>query len=203
VSHSIERASCRGRSLADGCVVGGVAPGVSRPPGVRGPVSLRGLLPRQVTLGSAGSRSRSSGVLQGPPARLPGMRSAPLRGRLPRLAGPSPLAGVGSGAGRSAPRPCSTDESVTFQHRCRLQNALSFHGLGSPPRSPSVRSGSAGPRARVPLSGGPARVLARPGSLFRCGRATSGVAPRRGAGPSSESVRSEGCVGSSFLRVVS
>jgi hypothetical protein len=34
---------------------------------------------------------------------------------------------------------CSADESVTFSNRCRPENALSFHGLCSPPRSSAAR----------------------------------------------------------------
>jgi len=183
---------CRSRSLFDGCVVGRVAPGVSRPPVVRVPVSLPGLLPKQVTLGDVDSRSRRCGVGRDLLPVSRGMRSASFEA-VSASPGPSPLAGVGSGSGRSAPGPFSTDESVTFHHRCRLRNALSFHGLRSPPRSPSIRSSFAESLRVVIPFGGPSCAFVPLGSLVCCGHPTFGVVPRRGVGPSSESVRLGGC----------
>jgi len=96
-----------------------------------------GLLPKQVTSGHAASHLRGGGRLQGSPARSR-REFLPLRGGT--LACRSFPSRGSIGAGRSAPRPCSTDESVMFQVRCRIWNTLSFHGLGSPPRSRPVRA---------------------------------------------------------------
>jgi hypothetical protein len=86
-------------------------------------------------------------MLRGSPARLPEeVRSS--RSGIHTSSSLS-LAGWGIGVGSRAPGLCSIGESVTFQRRFQLQNALSFHGLCSPPRSSSVRRGVESPLRTV------------------------------------------------------
>lgn len=137
-----------------------------------------GLLPKQVTSGDVAFSLR--GLLACRVVlRVPGESSSPC-GAAPSPSGRSPRGGR-SGAGRSAPRPCSTDESVMFQVRCRVWNTLSFHGLGSPPRSLPVRSSL--PRvSRVRPRGLASVAFVGFGSLLGCGHPTSGSFLRRSAG---------------------
>jgi hypothetical protein len=191
VSHSVGPATAEAGRRATGAWYAKWLRGLSTSggpwAGLSSEVSCRGRSPWD-TLASI----PEDGRLQGSPARLPWTRSTPC-GAGPAPSGPCPLAGASPGAGRSASRPCSTDESVTFQHRCQSWNALSFHGLCSPPRSLPVRSALAVPRG-VPIS--------RPGRLaspFAPDPSSVLVVRPRGslrAGarwPSSEYVRSGGC----------
>jgi hypothetical protein len=177
-SHSVVAPPCRSRSPWDGCVVREVAPVVLRPPVGPWAGCSPGLLPKQVTSGDVASSLRGLWACRGL-LRVPGESSSPC-GAAPSPSGRSPR-GVRSGAGRSAPRPCSTDESVMFQLRFRVWNTLSFHGLGSPPRSLPVRSSL--PRvSRVRPRGLASVAFVGFGSLLGCGHTTSGSFLRRSAG---------------------
>jgi hypothetical protein len=74
--------------------------------------------------------------------------------------GPPPTIGCGAPPGRfrplgpplecSTPGPCSADESVALSGHCWSENALSFHGLCSPPRSSWFRRSTAWTPASLP-----------------------------------------------------
>lgn len=108
-------------------------------------------------------------LLRGFAPSLSGRRSA--RGRAP-LPGRFHL-------GRSASRPCSTDESVMPFRRCQRSDILSFHGLLSPPRSSFTRRVLAR-SPRRPSEDGSRGLPGRSSSLFRLGPAISDrLAPKR------------------------
>jgi hypothetical protein len=163
--------------------------------GLLPPVSCRGRSPWEY----AASRVPRDGMPQALACASPGGEPLLSERRPPVL--PGPPRGVRGRTGPVGSKALLHRRVRNVPGRFQPQNALSFHGLRSPPRSSSNRRVAVGSPVRALPLGWPFRWLAASSSLFRCGRPTSGVVPRRGAGPSSESVRVESSAPFSFLLV--
>lgn len=144
-----------------------------RPPvSVGRPLSC-GLLPKQVTVGVRCIGCPEDTGCCGVHPHVSRRRSAPV-GAASAFRSHLPLRGSGSGRGGGLQGFFSTDESVTFQRRFQLQNALSFHGLRSPPRSSFIRRVDERWQRTAGPHGWSSCLLASSTSLFRCGHPTSG-----------------------------